>query len=77
MKELIIILIRYIISALLYVPIGAILLPFCILKHICDVIYNINEKIIELDYKIFIETISFPTDNNKSKVRNENKYCRK
>lgn len=76
MKELGIILIRYIVSALLYVPIGAILLPFCVLKHICDIIYNINERILELDYKIFIETIRFPSD-NKSKVKNENKYCRK
>ena len=67
---------RYIISLLLYVPIGVVLLPFCALKLICDIIYNINEKILEFYYEIFIETFSSSTDNNK-KVKNENKYCRK
>ena len=53
--KLITILTKYIISYLLYIPFGIIFFPFCILKHICDVVYYLDDQLINFLYDKFID----------------------
>ena len=53
MRELVIMLAKWIISYLIYLPYGIIFLPFCALKIICDAVYYINEKLLDSLWDIF------------------------
>ena len=47
MRELVILLAKWAISYLIYLPFGIIFMPFCALKMICDAVYYLNEKLLD------------------------------
>lgn len=50
-------LISFLICALLYIPVGMILGPFCLLRHVCNILYTLDKKyrdfIIDETLKLF------------------------